>query len=145
MKSQIHHSRVRTHPAFHQAQHEEAGLGISPSQKGILMNLPSFPGSNVTVCCNPKEMSDELLVEAAKSGDAAAFVELSGRHSSKLLRTLYRITRNWEGAEDMLQKSFLKAFIHLRKFEGRSSLLILAYQDRHQFGLNVFASEACTR
>ena len=68
-----------------------------------------------------KEMSDEWLVLAAKDGNANAFVELRDRHSSKILRTTYRITRNWEDAEDALQDSFLKAFLHLKKFESRSS------------------------
>jgi RNA polymerase sigma-70 factor (ECF subfamily) len=68
-----------------------------------------------------KQMSDERLVLAAKDGNTNAFVELRGRHSCKILRTTYRITRNWEDAEDALQDSFLKAFLHLNKFEGRSS------------------------
>jgi RNA polymerase sigma-70 factor (ECF subfamily) len=68
-----------------------------------------------------KEMSDEWLVLAAKDGNANAFVELRDRHSSKILRATYRITRNREDAEDALQESFLKAFLHLNKFEGRSS------------------------
>jgi RNA polymerase sigma-70 factor, ECF subfamily len=68
-----------------------------------------------------KQMSDEWLVLAARDGDANAFVELRDRHSHKILRMTYRITRNWEDAEDALQESFLKAFIHLNRFEGRSS------------------------
>jgi RNA polymerase sigma-70 factor, ECF subfamily len=31
-----------------------------------------------------------------------------------------RITRNREDAEDVVQQSFQKAFIHLKKFEGKS-------------------------
>jgi RNA polymerase sigma-70 factor (ECF subfamily) len=66
-------------------------------------------------------MNDELLVLAAQSGDTAAFVELRRRHATKLLRTTYRVTRNWEDAEDALQDSFLKAYLHLNKFENRST------------------------
>jgi RNA polymerase sigma-70 factor (ECF subfamily) len=65
--------------------------------------------------------NDEWLVLKAKSGDFAAFVELRKRHSSKLFWTAYRITRNWEDAEDTVQESFLKAYLHLERFEGRSS------------------------
>ena len=68
-----------------------------------------------------KTMNDEPLVLAAKSGDPDAFDELRRRHSSKVLRTLYRITRNWEDAEDALQDASLKVFLHLNEFEGRSS------------------------
>jgi RNA polymerase sigma-70 factor (ECF subfamily) len=85
------------------------------------MNLaiPAYNGAIISRSL--KQMSDERLVLAAKDGDTNAFVELRGRHSSKILRTTFRITRNWEDAEDALQDSFLKAFIHLNKFEGRSS------------------------
>jgi RNA polymerase sigma-70 factor (ECF subfamily) len=80
----------------------------------------SIPANNVTIN-SLKEVSDESLVLAAKDGNANAFAELRNRHSRKILRTTYRITRNLEDAEDALQDSLLKAFIHLNKFEGRSS------------------------
>ena len=78
-------------------------------------------GDGAVISHSPKQMSDERLVLAAKGGDANAFDELRDRHFSKILRTTYRITRNWEDAEDALQDSFLNAFVHLNKFEGRSS------------------------
>ena len=65
--------------------------------------------------------SDDSLVVVAQSGDHDAFVELRKRHAKKLLPRIYRITRSWEDAEDVLQESFLKAFVHLKGFEGRSS------------------------
>jgi RNA polymerase sigma factor (sigma-70 family) len=70
---------------------------------------------------DPSELSDELLVSAAQAGDASAFVELKHRHANKLLPRIYRITKNWHDAEDVLQESFLKAYLHLPTFEGRSS------------------------
>jgi len=67
------------------------------------------------------EMDDERLVLAAKSGEITAFNELRRRHADKVLRSTYRIVRNWEDSEDILQESFLNAYIHLKDFEGRSS------------------------
>jgi RNA polymerase sigma-70 factor, ECF subfamily len=67
------------------------------------------------------ETSDAVLVSTAKSGDANAFVELSRRHSSRLLQTTYRITRNQQDAEDAVQDSLLKAFTHLNDFQEKSS------------------------
>jgi RNA polymerase sigma-70 factor, ECF subfamily len=67
------------------------------------------------------EASDDSLVLVAQSGDHNAFMELRRRHAKKLLPRIYRITRSWEDAEDVLQESFLKAFVHLKTFEGRSS------------------------
>jgi RNA polymerase sigma-70 factor (ECF subfamily) len=66
-------------------------------------------------------MEEEVLISAASSGDSGAFVELYLRHNKKVLPRIYRITRNREDAEDALQDAALKAFVHLRSFEGRSS------------------------
>ena len=70
---------------------------------------------------NLREMNDKLLVLAAKAGNRSAFVELCERHSKKLLPRIYGITKNWEDAEDVLQESLLKAYVHLKSFECRSS------------------------
>jgi RNA polymerase sigma-70 factor, ECF subfamily len=70
---------------------------------------------------NPMEMSEAVLISMAKSGDTDAFVVLSKRHSARILQTICRITRNWQDAEDALQDSLLKAFSHLKEFEGKSS------------------------
>lgn len=69
----------------------------------------------------PQGLSDELLVSAAKAGDRSAFVALCDRHSNKILPGIYRITRNSQDAEDVFQDALLKAFIHFKSFEGRSS------------------------
>jgi RNA polymerase sigma-70 factor (ECF subfamily) len=66
-------------------------------------------------------MEEEVLISAARSGDSGAFVELYLRHNRRVLPRIYRITRNREDAEDALQDAALKAFVHLRSFEGRSS------------------------
>lgn len=83
---------------------------------------PSVSVENcIAISDSPGERTDELLVSAAKSGDHSAFAALCERHSDKITRTIYRVTRNWHDAEDVLQDSFLKAFVHLNTFEGRSS------------------------
>jgi RNA polymerase sigma-70 factor (ECF subfamily) len=64
---------------------------------------------------------DMVLVAAAKSGSGHAFEALVERHAPRILRVAQRVTRNREDAEDIVQQSFQKAFVHLQKFEGRSS------------------------
>ena len=39
----------------------------------------------------------------------------------KLIQSAQRITRNREDAEDALQDAFLRGFIHIKNFDGRSS------------------------
>jgi RNA polymerase sigma-70 factor (ECF subfamily) len=87
------------------------------------MNLPISTSNGAFVSQIVKQMSDDWLVLAAKDGDASAFGELRDRYSPRILSTAYRITRNWEDAEDALQDTFLKVFIHLNRFEGRSSFV----------------------
>ena len=66
-------------------------------------------------------MSDEALIAAAQSGHERAFVELCTRSAKRAFSTIYSVTRNREDAEDALQDSMLRAFQHLRQFDGRSS------------------------
>ena len=79
------------------------------------------PSANNVAIDDLNEMREALLVSAAKSGDTVAFVELSKRHSNKILRRAYRIVKNWQDAEDVLQESLMRAFLHLKDFEERSS------------------------
>jgi RNA polymerase sigma factor (sigma-70 family) len=69
----------------------------------------------------PDSSDDAMLVAAARSGDSSAFVELSRRHSRRVLLKIYRITNNWQDAEDVLQESLMRAFVHLHTFECRAS------------------------
>jgi len=64
--------------------------------------------------------TDEDLVAAAKSGDHPAFVELWTRHSKTAFNMVYRITRNQDDAEDVVQDAWMKAYVHLNTFDGRS-------------------------
>ena len=66
-------------------------------------------------------MSDEMLVAAAQAGHDGAFAELCRRSSKRVFTTIYRITKNREDAEDVLQDSIMRAFRHLKTFDGRSS------------------------
>ena len=63
---------------------------------------------------------DGLLVAAAKARDTRAFELLVERHERRIFSMAQRITRNREDAEDVVQQSFQKAFVHLKKFQGNS-------------------------
>src|ERR1700722_15148446 len=86
-----------------------------------VMNPPNPSANNLDTKRGLNEMREGLLISAAKSGDTVAFVELSERHSNKILRRVYRIVKNWQDAEDVLQESLMRAFLHLKGFEERSS------------------------
>lgn len=74
-----------------------------------------------TSACPCDPAAEQMLVAAARHGDQQAFEMLFKRHRRKVLRVVQRYTRVREDAEDVVQRSFHKAFMHLRRFEGKSS------------------------
>jgi RNA polymerase sigma-70 factor (ECF subfamily) len=81
------------------------------------MNHKSEP----TMTCLTDPAAEQMLVVAAKNGDEQAFETLFKRHRQKILRVVLRYAHVREDAEDIVQLSFQKAFVHLHKFEGKSS------------------------
>jgi RNA polymerase sigma-70 factor (ECF subfamily) len=57
----------------------------------------------------------------AGSGETGALDTWYRAHAQKLFCTVRRITRNHEDAEDAVQDAFLRAFLHLQSFDGRST------------------------
>lgn len=60
------------------------------------------------------------VLARARRGDSDAFRELVEQHSRSAFRLAYRMTRNEQDAEDVVQESFLRAYRHLGRFEARS-------------------------
>jgi RNA polymerase sigma-70 factor (ECF subfamily) len=65
--------------------------------------------------------ADEELVAATRSGDELAFESLFKRHQRRIFALAFRYTGVREDAEDIVQQTFQKAFVHLHEFEGKSS------------------------
>jgi RNA polymerase sigma-70 factor (ECF subfamily) len=63
---------------------------------------------------------EDQLVARARSGDQAAFAILADRHSTRLRRVLYRITRDCDAAQDAVQEALTRAWLNIERFEGRS-------------------------
>jgi RNA polymerase sigma factor (sigma-70 family) len=57
----------------------------------------------------------------AGSGETGALDTWYRAHAQKLFCTVRRITPNHEDAEDAVQDAFLRAFLHLQSFDGRST------------------------
>jgi RNA polymerase sigma-70 factor, ECF subfamily len=91
------------------------------STRANLVGLPIPSHDNVIIGQCLSAWDEELLVTAARAGDHNAFVELYERHSRKVLPRIYRITKNREDAEDAFQDAVMRAFAHMKAFEGRST------------------------
>src|SRR5258706_12949431 len=50
------------------------------------------------------------------------YTTLFRSYTQQLLRAAHRITRNREDSEDAVQDALLRAFVHLRDFNGESSV-----------------------
>jgi RNA polymerase sigma-70 factor, ECF subfamily len=77
----------------------------------------------------PIDNADELdarredpLVRAVQAGVPEAFAQLYAIYSPRLYRTITKITKNPEDAQDALQETFLRAHLRVHAFEGRSSI-----------------------
>jgi RNA polymerase sigma factor (sigma-70 family) len=69
---------------------------------------------------NSTQRENEALISAALDGDLVAFAEVCRIYTPRLFHTVYQIVRNREDAEDALQDGFMRAFVHLRTFDGRA-------------------------
>ncbi|HJY90640.1 MAG TPA: sigma-70 family RNA polymerase sigma factor, partial [Candidatus Acidoferrum sp.] len=60
------------------------------------------------------------FLAAAKRGDSAAFEFLCKQSANTVFHVAQRMMRNNEDAEDVVQESFQRAFLHLNSFNGDS-------------------------
>jgi RNA polymerase sigma-70 factor (ECF subfamily) len=84
---------------------------------GNKIGKPTMTDASLRDCAPERQ-----LVAAAKGGDEVACETLFNRHQRKIYVLAFRYTRVREDAEDIVQQTFQKAFVHLQKFEGKSSL-----------------------
>jgi RNA polymerase sigma-70 factor (ECF subfamily) len=84
--------------------------------------MDTIDGANATSSSADRRVAEEdaVLVATTKTGDTRAFELLVERHERMIFSLARRMTGNREDAEDVVQQSFQKAFIHLKKFEGES-------------------------
>ena len=87
------------------------------------LQVPTSIGSSqISAACTYNEIqSDVNSVAAEQNGNRLAFDELCKRNWQAIMRIALRVTGNREDAEDAVQDSLLRAFVGLRRFDGRSS------------------------
>ena len=79
------------------------------------------PDGRKTSADEASDLSEDVLISAVRAGQEWAFVELCFRYSKRTLFMLNKITKNREDAEDALQESILKAFVHFGHFHRAST------------------------
>jgi RNA polymerase sigma-70 factor, ECF subfamily len=66
------------------------------------------------------QTADETLVRLARERDAVAREELFQRYRDDAYRVAYRLLGHEQDALDVVQEAFIKAFLGLEDFDGRS-------------------------
>src|ERR687891_1693724 len=61
------------------------------------------------------------VLARARQGDGEAFRALVEQHSRRAFQLAFRMTRNEQDAEDVVQESFLRAYRQLGRFEARAN------------------------
>lgn len=89
------------------------------------MSAPQLRESRASV---PPDPVGEDTIARARAGDHEAFRVLVERHQGRLFRLAARVLRDEDLARDAVQDAFLKAYVSLRRFEGRSSLYTWLYR-----------------
>ena len=69
---------------------------------------------------SPSALSDEEIVERVQHGELSLFELLMRRYNQRVYRVARSIVHNEEEAEDVMQDAYMRAFEHIREFEGRS-------------------------
>jgi RNA polymerase sigma-70 factor (ECF subfamily) len=66
------------------------------------------------------DLTDGDCVEAVRNGDPDAYRDLVSRYSGTVFRAARRITGNDADAEEVVQDTFLRGYLHIGKFELRA-------------------------
>jgi RNA polymerase sigma-70 factor (ECF subfamily) len=71
---------------------------------------------------------EAFSLDALRAGDRAEFSRLVEATSAKMYRLAVKMLNDPQDAEDVLQETYLKAYRHLKDFDGRSSLSTWLYR-----------------
>jgi RNA polymerase sigma-70 factor, ECF subfamily len=86
----------------------------------MLLATHSFTSEN-EYCPAIQKFSEERLLVAAKLGKPEAFEALCETLMPRLQKVALRITQNREDAEDAVQDSLMRAYIHIKNFQENST------------------------
>jgi len=80
--------------------------------------------------------SDEAVIAAVCSRDRELYAVIMARYQDKLLRYASALTRDADKAADIVQESFIKAFVNLRSFSINKKFSSWLYRIVHNETMN---------
>jgi RNA polymerase sigma-70 factor (ECF subfamily) len=76
-----------------------------------------------------KDMQAESFsLEALRAGDRAEYARMVDTYYGIIYRLAFRMLNNPQDAEDILQETFLKAYKHMKGFDGRAKISTWLYR-----------------
>lgn len=94
--------------------------------RAMLLNMVMEDRTEITRVQSPKEpvnvrFEDNLLIERSKKGDLSAFDDLVRHYEKHVYNYAYRMTQNYDDANDIAAEAFIKAFQAIDRFRGDSN------------------------
>lgn len=71
---------------------------------------------------------EQRLIKASLGGDTSAFGQLVCHYQDRLFNTVFRLLANAEDAQDVVQESFISAYLSLDGFKGDSRFFTWLYR-----------------
>lgn len=81
-------------------------------------------------------VTDAQLVEQSTRGDREAFRALVDRYQGKLFRLVSGLVKSKEDTEDIVQESFVKAYLSLGSFRKESTFYTWIYRIAHNMAID---------
>lgn len=86
---------------------------------------------------NYLKITDEELVELVRSKDKELYAEIIKRYQKKLMRYVINITQDEDKAADIVQNTFIKAYINLNGFNIKKKFSSWIYRIAHNEAINL--------
>ena len=83
-----------------------------------------------------KSLSDEELIELVRNKDQELYEEVVKRYQTKLMRYATGLIQDEDKAADVVQESFIKAFVNLRGFNTKKKFSSWIYRIVHNEAIN---------
>ncbi|MCB9803042.1 RNA polymerase sigma factor [Candidatus Nomurabacteria bacterium] len=83
-----------------------------------------------------KNLSDELIVQLIQKGQQEPFSFLVERYEKKLKSYAYRFLNNQQDIEDLVQETFIKAFVNIQSFDLERKFSSWLYRIAHNTFVN---------
>jgi RNA polymerase sigma-70 factor (ECF subfamily) len=88
-----------------------------------------------------QQLTDEALVAQIQQGSTQDFAEIIHRYDQALLRYAQYLVRDGDLAKDVVQESFIKAFVNLHSFSTSKKFSSWLYRIVHNQAMNLLKKE----